>query len=161
MTATFVVMLGWLSSPYALHWPEVFALNLGYNAITAGLSPAGELAPGFSVSPVLGAALAALPFLADVRSIRLAERAALGILWLAGLVLFARYFKGLGPWWWCALPLVVIVLRRLPDISDRRVELSWAVLAPFVLRRSRRRIFGSGMRRACTRAEWSRERSLR
>jgi hypothetical protein len=111
----------------------VFALNLGYNAITAGLSPAGELAPGFSVSPFVGVALAALPFLVDARSIRLVERVALGMLWIAGLVVFARYFKGLGPWWWCALPLVVMALRRLPGASDRRVDVSWAILTPLVV----------------------------
>jgi hypothetical protein len=133
LMATAIVMLGWCTSPYALHWPAVFALNLGYNAITAGLSPAGELAPGFSVSPLVGAALATLPFLVDARSTRRLERLALGMLWLAGLVVFARYFKGLGPWWWCALPLVVMALRRLPDPSDARMDLSWAILTPCVL----------------------------
>ena len=133
LIATSVAIVGWLTSPYAFHWPEVFAINLGYNAITAGLSPAGELAPGFSVAPLVGAALAVLPFVVDARSMRLAERVALGLLWLAGLVVFARYFKGLGPWWWCALPLVVIALQRLPERSDRRIDLTWAVLTPLVL----------------------------
>jgi hypothetical protein len=133
LTATALVVLGWITSPYAFHWPAVFTLNLGYNAITAGLSPAGELAPGFSVSPLVGAALAALPFLAESRSARVAERFALGLLWLAGLIVFARYFKGLGPWWWCALPLVVMALRRVPDASDRHIDVSRAILTPLVL----------------------------
>ena len=131
--ATAAVVIGWLTSPYALHWPAVFALNFGYNALASGLSPVGELAPGFLVSPLAGAALAALPLLAGARDTRLTERVALGMLWLAGLVVFARYFKGLGPWWWCALPLVAMALRRLPEPSDRRVDLSWAVLLPVVL----------------------------
>ena len=133
LTATGVVVLGWLTSPYVLHWPEVFALNLGYNAINIALSISGELAPGFAVTPFVGAALAALPFVVNVRSTRPVERLALGLLWLAGLIVFARYFKGLGPWWWCALPLAVMALRRLPDPSDRRVELSWAILTPCIL----------------------------
>jgi hypothetical protein len=124
------ILLGWLTSPYALHWPAVFSLNLGYNAITAGLSPAGELAPGFAVAPFVGVALATLPFFVEPRSMRPVERLALGALWLAGLVVFARYFKGLGPWWWCALPLVALALRRLPEASNRRVDLAWAVLIP-------------------------------
>ena len=133
LTATAVVVLGWLTSPYALHWPDVFALNLGYNAINAALSSAGELAPGFAVSPLVGVALAALPLVVDTRAIPLRQRSAMGLLWLAGLVVFARYFKGLGPWWWCALPLVVLTLRRLPGASDRRVALSWAILTPLVV----------------------------
>ena len=127
------IALGWVTSPYALHWPSVFSLNLGYNAITAGQSPAGELAPGFSVSPLVGAAMAALPFFVEPRSIRLAERIALGALWLAGLVVFSRYFKGLSPWWWCALPLAAVALRRLPNPSAGRIELAWAVLVPAVV----------------------------
>jgi hypothetical protein len=128
-----LVVIGWLTSPYALRWPGVFALNFGYNALASGLSPVGELAPGFLVSPLIGAALAALPLIVDWRVDRTTERLALGMLWLAGLVVFARYFKGLGPWWWCALPLVALALRRLPKASDRRIELSWAVLLPIAL----------------------------
>ncbi|PYP77275.1 MAG: hypothetical protein DMD35_15695 [Gemmatimonadetes bacterium] len=131
--ATVVVMTGWFTSPYALHWPDVFALNFGYDAILSGPSPPGELTPGFKVSPLVGVGLALLPFLADVRATRLAERLALALLWLAGLMLFSQYFKGLGPWWWCALPLVVMALRRLPEPSDRRIDLSWAVLTPLAL----------------------------
>jgi hypothetical protein len=133
LAASAAVIVGWLASPYALHWPAVFSLNLGYNAITAGQSPAGELAPGFSVAPIVGAALASLPFVVNLRTLRVLERVALGVLWLAGLVVFARYFKGLSPWWWCALPLVVMALQRLPESSDRRIDLAWAVLLPAVL----------------------------
>lgn len=115
--AALAIVAGWLTSPYAMTWPRVFALNLGYNAITAGQSPAGELAPGFVVAPMIGAALAVLPMLVDLRSRGVAERIVLGLLWLMGLVVFARYFKGLSPWWWCALPLVVLALTRLPVLE--------------------------------------------
>jgi hypothetical protein len=81
----------------------------------------------------VGVGLAVLPFLADDRAIPRRESLAMALLWLAGLVLFSRYFKGLGPWWWCAQPLVVLALHRLPGSSDRRVELSWTILTPLVL----------------------------
>lgn len=131
--ATVAVILGWLTSPYVFHWWDVFALNFGYNALFAASSPVGELAPGFSVSPIAGAALAALPFVVDMRSTRRMERLAVATLWLAGLLVFARYFKGLGPWWWCALPLVVMALRRLPAPADRRTNVAWSLLTPVVL----------------------------
>jgi hypothetical protein len=133
LTASAAVLIGWFTSPYALRWPDVFALNLGYDAILSGPSPPGELSPGFAVSPLVGAALAVQPLLIERRSARTAERLALALLWLAGLLLFARYFKGLGPWWWCALPIVCMVLSRLPSPSDRRVELWWAALVPVAL----------------------------
>jgi hypothetical protein len=131
--ASLAVVAGWLTSPYAMSWPRVFALNFGYNAITAGQSPAGELAPGFAVAPLIGAALAVLPLVVDLRSRRIAERIVLGALWFAGLVVFARYFKGLSPWWWCALPLVALALARLPEFSSRRIGLVWCVVLPLVV----------------------------
>jgi hypothetical protein len=133
LAATGAVVVGWLTSPYALRWWDVFALNFGYNALFATSSPVGELAPGFLVTPIAGAALAAVPFLVDTRSMRPIERLAMAALWLTGLVTFGRYFKGLGPWWWCALPLVIMALRRLPTPADRRIELAWAILTPMVL----------------------------
>jgi hypothetical protein len=133
LIATCAVIFGWLTSPYALHWGEVLALNLGYNALFASLSPVGEFAPGFSVSPIAGAILAVLPFVVDIRSVHRIERLALTAMWLGGLLVFARYFKGLGPWWWCALPLVVMTLRQLRDPSERRIELAWSTLAPLAL----------------------------
>jgi hypothetical protein len=85
------------------------------------------------VAPVVGAALAIVPLVADLRSRRVAERIALGGLWLVGLVVFARYFKGLSPWWWCAFPLVALVLLRLPEFSSRRVSLIWCTMLPLVV----------------------------
>jgi hypothetical protein len=133
VAASGAVLVGWIASPYVLVWWDVFALNFGYNALFAALSPVGELGPGFLVSPLAGAALATLPFIVDMRSTRHLERLAIAALWLAGLITFARYFKGLGPWWWCALPLVVMALRRIPSPSDRRLTLAWATLTPLVL----------------------------
>jgi hypothetical protein len=133
LTATAAVLIGWIASPYALVWWDVFAINFGYNALFAALSPVGELGPGFLVTPIVGAALASLPFIVDTRAQHHGERLAMAVLWLAGLITFARYFKGLGPWWWCALPLVVRALDQVPVRSDRRTAFAWSVLTPLVL----------------------------
>src|SRR6185436_14624853 len=41
------VVLGWVASPYALHWPEVFRHNFGANLLTNPPSIVTELQPGF------------------------------------------------------------------------------------------------------------------
>jgi hypothetical protein len=101
--------------------------------MTTRLSPAGELTPGFFVSPLVGLALAALPLLARTDDMAAVERAAFGAMWLAGLAVFALYFKGLAPWWWCSLPLAVAALRRVGPPSSRRTATAFAVLAPATL----------------------------
>lgn len=131
--ATGAVLIGWIASPYTLVWWDVFAINFGYNALFAARSPVGELGPGFLVAPIAGAALAILPFIAETRSKHHLERFAIAVLWLAGLITFARYFKGLGPWWWCALPLVISALQQVPLASERRTGLVWSVLTPLML----------------------------
>ena len=93
----------------------------------------GELFPGFVVAPLVGALLALLPFLPGDRADSVRERAMLAALWLAGLIVFAKSFKGLGPWWWCATPLTALALARLPKASDERVGQSWQILLPLVL----------------------------
>ena len=128
--AALAIALGWLSSPYALVWPRVLALNLSYNATSAAT---GELNPGFAVGPLIGATLALLPFLSGARAVPARERAMYAALWLAGLIVFAKFFKGLGPWWWCASPLAALALSRLPTTSDERVRRAWNILLPLAL----------------------------
>jgi hypothetical protein len=127
------IALGWLCSPYAAMWFDVFRLNWGDNVMTTRLSPAGELAPGFFVSPIVGLALAALPWLARADAMTPIGRVVFGALWLAGLAVFARYFKGLGPWWWCSMPLAVAALRHLAPPSSRRTAIAFAALPPAAL----------------------------
>jgi len=124
------IVLGWLTSPYALVWPRVLVLNLSYNATSAAT---GELLPGFTVAPLVGATLALLPFLSGARAESVRERAVYAALWLAGLIVFAKYFKGLGPWWWCATPLVALALLHLPTPSDERMRRAWNILLPLVV----------------------------
>jgi hypothetical protein len=128
-----VIVLGWLISPYALVWPDVFRLNFAPNAITNPPAPTGELTPGFLVSPLVGVVLAALPLFA-MRTLRDGrERVLYGAMWLLGLVVFARMFKGLGPWWWVATPLAIAALELLPRATSGRVRRIYAVaLVAFV-----------------------------
>jgi hypothetical protein len=122
------VLVGWLLSPYGLAWVQVFRLNFESNAITKPPAPTGELTPGFLVAPLYGLVLASLPLLTWTRIHRSKERMLLGALWLAGLFVFARIFKGLGPWWWCATPLTVLALERLPEASSVATRRAFALL---------------------------------
>ena len=82
-------------------------------AALVGAGP-GELIVADSTSinlhKALDAAIASLPLFVDSRSTRLLERLVLGGQWLVGLVVLARYAKGLSPWWWCALVLMIGLL---------------------------------------------------
>jgi hypothetical protein len=124
------IVAGWACSPYATKWIDVLRLNLGGDI--AHSSPVGELSPGFRVAPLVGIVLASLPLI-PTRNRSTSERALLGALWLAGLFLFAVYFKGLGPWWWCALPMVALALSWVPRASSVSVERGWAALLALVI----------------------------
>jgi hypothetical protein len=120
--------LGWLASPYAGSWVQVFRLNFASNALTRPPALSGEMTPGFVISPLVGACLAALPLIALSRVRAARERAMYGAMWLVGLVAFARMFKGIGPWWWCSMPLCVAALRCLPNASSQSTRRIFAGL---------------------------------
>jgi hypothetical protein len=122
------VLAGWAASPYAVIWIEVFRLNFAANALMRGNSPVGELGPGFRVSPTAGLLLGSLPLVARLDEIDAGERLVLGLLWLAGLLVFGAYFKGLSPWWWCSIPLIANALRSLPVPTTRRVAIAFMLL---------------------------------
>lgn len=126
--AVALTVLGWLCSPYALMWADVFRLNFEPNAITKPPAPTGELSPGFLVAPSIGLLIAALPIVAFSALRRESQRVLFGVMWLAGLLLFARLFKGLGPWWWCSIPLAVAALGRLPRASAEGTRRAYAAL---------------------------------
>ena len=132
--AIVAVLIGWLASPYALAWLDVFRLNFSANALTTPPPLSGEMTPGFLIAPWYGLAVGALPILALPEIRRDRERLLYGVLWLAGLLLFARMFKGLGPWWWCATPLAVAALSRLPLASTTGARVAFAgLLSVFVV----------------------------
>jgi hypothetical protein len=117
---------GALASPYALRWVDVFQLNLASNVLTVAPTASGELRPGFTIAPVAGSAIALLSLAGFGAAQGGRARLVHGLLSLAGLLLFVRLFKGLGPWWWCSTPLVIAALRRLPTASTARVRAAFA-----------------------------------
>ena len=131
LPALAAVVGGWLLSPYALVWAAVFRLNFGRNALLEPPSPIRELDPGFVSAPLAGLLLAALPLAAAPALRTWRHQVVLGLLWLAGLLVFARVQKGLSPWWWCALPMTVAAAAALPRASSallRRVMAAALVL---------------------------------
>ncbi|MEO8561445.1 MAG: hypothetical protein ABI601_05185 [bacterium] len=149
LLASASTLLGWMLSPYGTKWPSVFALNFARNALTSYPPPAGELTPGFIISPWFGVALAALPLVAVVRMRDDRQRLFYGTLWLAGLVAFSRMFKALGPWWWCATPMILVSIARLSRASTawvRRVFAALLVLATAALAIPNVRIGAATMR---------------
>lgn len=138
--AALAVVAGWLCSPYALAWPEVFRLNFAPNPLFRYPSPISEYQPGFSVSPVIGAFLALAPWFAagspllaaaGVAATRVHRRwLALAALWLVGLMAFSHVEKAITIWWLVSLPLVGATLSRIPDPrSPVRARVRLSVLA--------------------------------
>ncbi|HEU4563966.1 MAG TPA: hypothetical protein VFS05_04920 [Gemmatimonadaceae bacterium] len=134
---------GWLLSPYALVWPQVFLLNFRGNALTHFPSPIIEYTPGFSSRlKVLGVALPCLiallllPF--GLRRVELTRREeiATAVLWIVGLAGFAYGVRLLLVWWLSLVPTVGRVLTAIGgDEEDRppRRALRLAAYAVFAL----------------------------
>lgn len=107
------IAAGWLLSPYALVWPEVFRLNFGYNALLVQPSPVNEFRPGFSsgfFGVVFAIALAAIPWGLDHRNSTTSQRRMHAVLWLAGLLSFAIAVRLLVVWWLAVLPAAAVAL---------------------------------------------------
>jgi hypothetical protein len=98
------LVLGWLLSPYGFLWPQVFALNFGYNALLQGPPVINELISGFGYWPVShgaflsGMALLLLPF-AFRGSTSKREQLAGVAMWTLGLAAFAFAGRLLVVWW--------------------------------------------------------------
>jgi hypothetical protein len=129
--AVVALTLGWMTTPYLLTWVGLVArLSSG---ITSHHPMVGELKAGFSVAPVVGAFLAVLPIAAAPRLRTAAQRLVYGGMWLVGLLVFTRYFKGIGPWWWCAIPLCVMALDQIPAPSTAPIERVMAALLAAIM----------------------------
>lgn len=144
LLAALAVVAGWLCSPYALAWPQVFRLNFAPNLLFRHPSPISEYQPGFNVSPVIGSVLALAPWFgirAPVRDMdgRAVWRSggggarrdlAMAALWLIGLIAFSKVEKGITIWWLVSLPLLGVALSRIPDPrSAARARMRVGVLA--------------------------------
>lgn len=138
--AVLAVVAGWLCSPYALAWPEIFRLNFAPNPLFRYPSPISEYKPGFSVSPVIGAFLALAPWFATGSPLQRATSAAapgatrrwlaLAALWLVGLIAFSHVEKAITIWWLVSLPLSGAALSRFPDPrSAARARVRISILA--------------------------------
>lgn len=121
------VLIGWMCTPYALHWPDVFRLNFGYNALLEWPSPIREFTPGFTTNPMviaIASPLALLPWGMYRVSLRPREQVLFATLWLAGLVAFGVAVRLLMVWWLLILPVAGLVLSGLtegrPETPPRR-----------------------------------------
>ncbi|HEV8449589.1 MAG TPA: hypothetical protein VGQ44_22390 [Gemmatimonadaceae bacterium] len=135
------IVLGWFLSPYALHWPEIFALNFAKNAVLGPPSGINEYKPGFQMlmtgiegSTVVGVLLAFLPWVA-AKKLDARERFFHGGLWLAGLLLFALALRSLVVWWLVTIPMsaVALSLARTPAVPVVRTAQRAIVLVIFAL----------------------------
>jgi hypothetical protein len=106
---------GWLMSPYALAWHDVFRLNFGYNALLVQPSPILEFRPGFRASTALLLALplAMIPWVAPLGRLERRSLVVHGTLWLAGLMAFAYAGRLLLCWWLVTLPLAAAALGEI------------------------------------------------
>ncbi len=109
------IVAGWLLSPYALVWPDVFRLNFGYNALLVKPSPILEFRPGFRASTglLLALPLALVPWAIPSRRLDRRELLVHGALWMAGLVAFAYAGRLLLCWWLITLPVSAAALESV------------------------------------------------
>lgn len=113
------IIVGWMLSPYGLHWLDVYQLNFQPHALYASPTPVDEYTPGFSAlgrgggsALLLVPLLVALPWLTASR-LSPRQRALHGLLWAGGLVTFAVAIRGLLPWWLVTMPLTATALGAL------------------------------------------------
>jgi len=114
--AAAAVLVGWMCSPYALHWLDVYRLNFEPHALYTSPTPVEEYTPGFTALIHGGGTmllvvplLIVLPWLVTTR-LTGRERAAYGLLWFAGLVAFGIAVRGVLPWWLLSMPAVAVAL---------------------------------------------------
>lgn len=120
------LIAGWLLTPYAFAWPQVFALNFGHNVLLNRPPSVAEFVPGFEYARVRTgvmvalAALLAAPWVAPLSTRR--ARWTLGVFWIAGLVLFAYAGRLVVAWWMLAFPLIGPALQRLIDFGGAAMQ---------------------------------------
>ena len=126
MIAVLAVLLGWMASPYALHWPDVFAHNFGANLLTRPPSVVTELQPGFvsmlypKPTPMVAvvAAMLALPWTLMRARLSSRELWVTALYWGAGVVLFGYASRLFVAWWLLCLPAIGGAIVHLTRRSD-------------------------------------------
>jgi len=107
LTAILAVVAGWMTSPYALHWPSVFRHNFGSHALTRYPSPISEMRPGFvaMVQPPLGpmlllvACMLAVPWIVSQSRQTSRERLIAAGYWMVGAIAFGYAVRLFVIWW--------------------------------------------------------------
>lgn len=115
------VVLGWLASPYGLHWLEVFRENFGPNLMTRPPSAITELQPGFvsmlhpEPTPIIGlvAVMLAVPWVLAGAELRPRQRLLAAAYWSAGIVLFGYATRLFLVWWLLMLPALGWTIQHL------------------------------------------------
>jgi hypothetical protein len=135
------IAIGWFITPYALHWYEVFRLNFAPNALFGPPTGINEYKPGYLMLVTAGNGSLALclffTFLPWAVAARLdvKSRVLYGLLWLAGLLMFALAVRSLVVWWLLTIPLSGLALSELrtPAIPVVRTAQRAIVLVIFAL----------------------------
>jgi hypothetical protein len=133
--------IGWFITPYALHWHEVFRLNFAPNALFGPPTGINEYKPGYLMLVTAGNGSLALclffTFLPWAVAPRLdvKSRVLYGLLWLAGLLMFALAVRSLVVWWLLTIPLSGLALSQLrtPEVPVVRTAQRAIVLVIFAL----------------------------
>jgi hypothetical protein len=132
---------GWAISPYALHWHEVFKLNFAPNALFGPPTGINEYKPGYLMLVTAGNGSLALclfftclPWVVAAR-LDAKSRVLYGLLWLAGLLMFALAVRSLVVWWLLTIPLSGLALSQLrtPAVPVVRTAQRAIVLVIFAL----------------------------
>ena len=114
------ICAGWLFSPYAFVLVPMFKLYFAKNAVLGPPSGIAEYKPGFQVlmsagtDPVVIAALLTVAPWFVVPRLNAKARFLHGVLWLAGLLLFALAVRSLIVWWVVSLPIMAMLFSSLP-----------------------------------------------
>ena len=120
------IVLGWLATPYALDWLDVYRHNFGRNLLTRPPSAVTELQPGFvsmlypTPTPMLAAIalMLALPWALTRAGLVSRERLLAAVYWSVGLILFGFASRLFIAWWLLALPAVGWTIAYLTRSSE-------------------------------------------
>ena len=120
------VVAGWLATPYAFYWLDVFRHNFAANLLVRPPSAITELQPGFVTmlqpSPTamitLVAAMLAIPWLLSRATLGRREHMLAATFWSTGLILFGYAARLFVAWWLLALLPVVWTVKHLTQASQ-------------------------------------------
>jgi hypothetical protein len=107
VTCVIAVVAGWMTSPYALHWPSVFQHNFGSHALTRYPSPISEMRPGFvaMLQPPIGplllltACMLGAPWIVAQSRLDGRERLVAAAYWMIGAIAFGYAVRLFVLWW--------------------------------------------------------------